>query len=58
MALSRIVPKVLDNMIQKYSRLLPKFFEMIDMSFLDEESKQSYKAGLSSRLQKMQSHGE
>lgn len=53
MALSGIVPKVLDNMIQKYNRLLPKFFGMIDMSFLDEGSKQSYKNGIFSRLDKI-----
>lgn len=45
MTLSGIAPKVFDNMLEKYRKLLPKFHSMIDMSFLDDESKEAYKQG-------------
>ena len=32
-----------------YRKLLPKFLDMIDMSLLDDESKEPYKQGLTSR---------
>ena len=53
MTLSGIVPKVFDNMLEKYRKLLPKFYDMIDMSFLDDESKELYKHGITSRLERM-----
>ena len=35
-----------------YRKLLPKFLDMIDMSLLDDESKEPYKQGLTSRLER------
>ena len=35
-----------------YRKLLPKFHDMIDMSFLDDESKEAYKRGLASGLER------
>ncbi len=53
MTLSGIAPKVFDNMLEKYRKLLPKFYDMIYMSFLDDESKEAYKQGITSRLERM-----
>ena len=53
MTLSGIPPKVFDNMLEKFRKLLPKFHDMIDMSFLDDESKEAYKQGLISRLERI-----
>lgn len=53
MTLSGISPKVFDNMLEKYRKLLPKFHEIINMSFLDDGSKDVYKQGIASRLGKM-----
>ena len=53
MTLSGIAPKVFDNMLEKYRKLMPKFYDMIDMSFLDDECKDAYKQGLTSRLERM-----
>ena len=53
MTLSGIAPKVFANMLEKYRKLLPKFHSMIDMSFLDDESKEAYKQGLVSRLERI-----
>ncbi len=53
MALSGIAPKVFENMLEKYRKLLPRFNEMIDLSFLDDESKDVYKQGIASRLCKI-----
>ena len=50
MTLSGIAPKVFDNMLEKYRKLLPKFYDMIDMSFLDDGSEEAYKQGIASRL--------
>mgnify|MGYP004673926833 FL=1 len=36
-----LTPKVFDNMLEKYRKLLPKFLDMIDMSFLEDKSKAS-----------------
>ncbi len=55
MTLSGISPKVFDNMLEKYRKLLPKFYEMIELSFLDDESKEAYKQGITSRLERMSS---
>ena len=35
-----------------YRKLLPKFLDMIDMSLLDDESKEPYKQGLTSGLER------
>ena len=48
-----LTPKVFDNMLEKYRKLLPKFLDMIDMSLLDDESKEAYKQGLTSRLERI-----
>ena len=53
MTLSGIAPKVFDNMLEKYRKLLPKFYDMIDMSFLDDECKDAYKQGLTLRQERM-----
>ena len=53
MTLSGISPKVFDNMLEKFRKLLPKFYDMIDISFLDDESKEAYKQGITSRLERM-----
>jgi serine/threonine-protein kinase HipA len=53
MVLSGIAPKVFENMLEKYRKLLPRFNEMIDLSFLDDESKDVYKQGIASRLCKI-----
>ena len=50
METSGIAPKVFENMVAKYQKLLPKFNEAIDMSFLDAEDKEMYKQSISSRL--------
>ena len=50
METSGIAPKVFENMVSKYHKLLPKFNEVIDMSFLDDEDKEMYKQGIASRL--------
>ena len=53
MTLSGIASKVFDNMLEKYRKLLPKFHSMIDMSFLDDECKETYKQGITSRLERI-----
>lgn len=53
MTLSGIAPKVFDNILEKYRKLLPKFYDMIDMSFLNDDSKEAYKQGIASRLDRM-----
>ena len=50
METSGIAPKVFENMVAKYQKLLPKFNEVIDMSFLDDEDKEKYKQSIASRL--------
>ena len=50
METSGIAPKVFENMVGKYQKLLPKFNEAIDMSFLDAEDKEMYKQSITSRL--------
>lgn len=52
METSGIAPKVFENMISKYQKLLPKFNEVIDMSFLDDEDKEMYKQSIASRLRR------
>ena len=50
METSGVAPKVFENMVAKYQKLLPKFNEAIDMSFLDAEDKEMYKQSIASRL--------
>ena len=50
METSGIAPKVFENMVAKYQKLLPKFNEAIDMSFLDTEDKEICKQSIASRL--------
>ena len=50
METSGIAPKVFDKMVSKYQKLLPKFNEVIDMSFLDDDDKEMYKQSIASRL--------
>lgn len=50
METSGISPKVFDNILAKYRKLLPKFNEIIDLSFLDKEDKEIYKQSITSRL--------
>ena len=38
-------------MLEKYRKLLPKFYDMIDMSFLDVEGKKAYTQGIALRLE-------
>jgi serine/threonine-protein kinase HipA len=52
METSGIAPKVFENMVAKYQKLLPKFNEAIDMSFLDAEDKEMYKQSIASRLKR------
>ena len=40
-------------MLEKYRKLLPKFHDIIDMSFLGDESKETYKQGMISRLERI-----
>ena len=40
-------------MLEKYRKLLPKFHDIIDMSFLGDESKEMYKQGMISRLERI-----
>jgi len=53
MTLSGIIPKVFDNLLEKYRKLLPKFNEMIDLSLLDDEGKKIYKQSIASRLERL-----
>ena len=53
METSGIAPKVFENIISKYQKLLPKFNEVIDMSFLDEEDKEMYKQSIAARLKRL-----
>mgnify|MGYP002513094970 FL=1 len=52
METSGIAPKVFENMVSKYHKLLPKFNEVIDMSFLDDEDKEMYKQSIAARLKR------
>ena len=52
METSGIAPKVFENIVAKYQKLLPKFNEAIDMSFLDDEDKEMYKQSIASRLRR------
>ena len=54
METSGISPKVIDNILAKYRKLLPKFNEIIDLSFLDEEDKDLYKQSIASRLARIE----
>lgn len=53
METSGIAPKVFENMVSKYHKLLPKFNEVIDMSFLDDKDKEMYKQSIASRLERL-----
>lgn len=53
METSGIALKVFENMVSKYQKLLPKFNEVIDMSFLDDEDKEMYKQSIASRLERL-----
>ena len=54
METSGISHKVFDNILAKYRKLLPKFSEIIDLSFLDEEDKDLYKHSIASRLARIE----
>lgn len=54
METSGISPKVFDNILAKYRKLLPKFNEIIDLSFLYEEDKDLYKQSIASRLARIE----
>lgn len=54
METSGISPKVFDNILAKYRKLLPKFNEIIDLSFLDEEDKDLYKQSIASKLARIE----
>ena len=54
METSGISPKVFDNILAKYRKLLPKFNETIDISFLDKEDKEIYKQSIASRLARIE----
>ena len=54
MQTSGISPKVFDNILAKYRKLLPKFNEIIDLSFLDKEDKEIYKQSIASRLARIE----
>ena len=54
METSGISPKVFDNILAKYRKLLPKFNEIIDLSFLEEEDKEIYKQSIASRLARIE----
>lgn len=49
-ASSGIEEKVIENMARKFSRVLPKWFELIDMSFLPEDMKHQYKTLILRRI--------
>lgn len=53
METSGIAPKVFENMVSKFHKLLPKFNEVIDMSFLDGEDKEMYKQSIAARLKRL-----
>ena len=53
METSGIAPKVFENMVSKYHKLLPKFNEVIDMSFLDDEDKEIFKQSIAARLKRL-----
>ena len=52
METSGIAPKVFENIVAKYQKLFPKFNEVIDMSFLDDEDKEMYKQSIAARLKR------
>ena len=52
METSGIAPKVFENMVSKYHKLLPKFNEVIDISFRDDEDKGMYKQSIAARLKR------
>jgi serine/threonine-protein kinase HipA len=54
METSGISPRVFDNILAKYRKLLPKFNEIIDLSFLDKEDKEIYKQSITSRLARIE----
>ena len=54
METSGISPKVFDNILAEYRKLLPKFNEIIDLSFLDKEDKEIYKQSIASRLARIE----
>ena len=54
METSGISPKVIDNILAKYRKLLPKFNEIIDLSFLEKEDKEIYKQSIASRLARIE----
>lgn len=54
METSGISPKVFDNILAKYRKLLTKFNEIIDLSFLDKEDKEIYKQSIASRLARIE----
>ena len=54
METSGISPKVFDNILAKYRKLLPKFNEIIDLSFLAKEDKEIYRQSITSRLARIE----
>lgn len=47
---SGINEKVIDNLYKKWSKLMPKWFELIDYSFLPEDMKRPYKQLILKRM--------
>ena len=58
METSGISPKVFDNILAKYRKLLPKFNEIIDLSFLEKEDKEIYKQSIASRLARIEEYND
>ena len=54
METSGISHKVFDKILAKYRKLLPKFNEIIDLSFLEKEDKEIYKQSITSRLARIE----
>ena len=54
METSGISHKVFDKILAKYRKLLPKFNEIIDLSFLEKEDKEIYKQSIASRLARIE----
>lgn len=50
MSISGLDAKVIDNIFAKFMTILPKWFDMIDISFLPEDMKVAYKILLQNRI--------
>ena len=57
MRASGLDEKVIDNIFKKFIKVLPKWIDFIDLSFLPEELKEQYKQEIATNVERLKSKG-